>query len=86
LADALDQQQPRLADALAAEDCTEVLHLAHRLAGSVDSLGFCALAQVLRQLEAAAEQLDRPALAALAAALQASWQQSRALLQQLLAA
>jgi len=52
----------------------------------VDSLGFCALAQVLRQLEAAAEQLDRPALAALAAALQASWQQSRALLQQLLAA
>lgn len=86
LADALDQQQPRLADALAADDCTEVLHLAHRLAGSVDSLGFCALAQVLRQLEAAAEQADRPALAALATALQASWQQSRALLQQLLAA
>ncbi|WP_053158124.1 ATP-binding protein [Pseudomonas protegens] len=86
LADALDQQRPLLTDALAAEDCTEVLHLAHRLAGSADSLGFCALARVLRELEGAAEQADRPALAALGANLQASWQQSRALLQQLLAA
>lgn len=86
LADALDQQLPLLTDALAAEDCTEVLHLAHRLAGSADSLGFCALARVLRELEGAAEQADRPALAALGANLQASWQQSRALLQQLLAA
>ncbi|MGY5329891.1 ATP-binding protein [Pseudomonas protegens] len=86
LADALDQQQPLLADALAAEDCTEVLHLAHRLAGSADSLGFCALARVLRELEEAAQQADRPALASLAARLQRSWQESRALLQRLLAA
>ncbi|ROL78206.1 hybrid sensor histidine kinase/response regulator [Pseudomonas protegens] len=86
LADALDQQQPLLADALAAEDCTEVLHLAHRLAGSADSLGFCALARVLRELEAAAQQADRPALASLAARLQRSWQESRVLLQRLLAA
>lgn len=86
LADALDQQQPLLADALAAEDCTEVLHLAHRLAGSADSLGFCALARELRELEEAAQRADRPALAALAASLPWSWQQSRALLQRLLAA
>lgn len=86
LADALDQQQPLLADALAAEDCTEVLHLAHRLAGSADSLGFCALARVLRELEEAAQQADRPALASLAARLQRPWQESRALLQRLLAA
>lgn len=86
LADALDQQQPLLADALAAEDCTEVLHLAHRLAGSADSLGFCALARVLRELEEAAQQADRPALAPLAARLQRPWQESRALLQRLLAA
>jgi len=86
LADALDQQQPLLADALAAEDCTEVLHLAHRLAGSADSLGFCALARVLRELEEAAQQADRPALASLAARLQQPWQESRALLQRLLAA
>lgn len=86
LADALDQQQPLLADALAAEDCTEVLHLAHRLAGSADSLGFCALARVLRELEKAAQQADRPALASLAARLQRPWQESRALLQRLLAA
>ncbi|MDS9879213.1 ATP-binding protein [Pseudomonas protegens] len=86
LADALDQQQPLLADALAAEDCTEVLHLAHRLAGSADSLGLCALARVLRELEEAAQQADRPALASLAARLQQPWQESRALLQRLLAA
>ncbi|QNH77851.1 response regulator [Pseudomonas protegens] len=86
LADALDQQRPLLSDALAAEDCTEVLHLAHRLAGSADSLGFCALARVLREVEEAAQQTDRPALMALAASLHSSWQQSRALLQQLLAA
>ncbi|MEN5090564.1 ATP-binding protein [Pseudomonas protegens] len=86
LADALDQQQPLLADALAAEDCTEVLHLAHRLAGSADSLGFCALARELRELEQAAQQADRPALASLAASLPWSWQQSRALLQRLLSA
>ncbi|MCO7580517.1 MULTISPECIES: ATP-binding protein [Pseudomonas chlororaphis group] len=86
LADALDQQLPLLTDALAAEDCTEVQHLAHRLAGSADSLGFCALARVLREVEEAAQQTDRPALTALAGRLHPSWQQSRALLHQLLAA
>ncbi|QHD01415.1 hybrid sensor histidine kinase/response regulator [Pseudomonas sp. S04] len=48
------QHRGALAEAIAAEDCTEVAHLAHRLAGSSDSLGFRALAQVLRALEDAA--------------------------------
>ncbi|NBF11735.1 ATP-binding protein [Pseudomonas sp. Fl4BN1] len=84
LADALDQQQPLLAEALAAEDCTEVLHLSHRLAGSTDSLGFCGLARALRELENAALAADRTLLAPLAQRLQPFWQQSRALLAQLL--
>ncbi|WP_047286254.1 hybrid sensor histidine kinase/response regulator [Pseudomonas protegens] len=86
LAQALDQQQPLLAEALAAGDCMQVLHLAHRLAGSTDSLGFCALAGVLREVETAAQQVDHPALAALALRLEPCWQQSRRLLEQLLAA
>ena len=48
------QHRGALAEAIEAEDCTEVAHLAHRLAGSSDSLGFSALAQVLRVLEDAA--------------------------------
>lgn len=86
LANALDQQQPLLAEALAAEDCTEVLHLAHRLAGSADSMGFCALARALREVESAAQHSERPALTTLTASLQPLWQQSRALLQRLLEA
>ncbi len=43
-----------LAEAIAADDCTEVAHLAHRLAGSSDSLGLRGLAGVLRELEEAA--------------------------------
>ena len=48
----------RLTEAIEADDCTEVAHLAHRLAGSSDSLGFRALANVLRTLEEAAMAND----------------------------
>lgn len=43
-----------LGEAIAADDCTEVAHLAHRLAGSSDSLGLRGLAGSLRALEEAA--------------------------------
>lgn len=43
-----------LGEAIAADDCTEVAHLAHRLAGSSDSLGLRGLAGGLRELEEAA--------------------------------
>ena len=43
-----------LGEAIAADDCTEVAHLAHRLAGSSDSLGLRGLAGCLRELEEAA--------------------------------
>ncbi|MGC5699123.1 response regulator [Pseudomonas sp. NFXW11] len=86
LAHSLDQQQPLLAEALAAEDCTEIFHLAHRLAGSADSMGFCALAQALRQLESAAQAQDRGALGNLTPTVEQAWQASRALLEELLGA
>ncbi|MND96604.1 Sensory/regulatory protein RpfC [compost metagenome] len=54
LRDAIEQHQDALAEALKAGDCTDVAHLAHRLAGSSDSLGFRGLATVLRELEEAA--------------------------------
>ncbi|MFJ2547744.1 ATP-binding protein [Pseudomonas sp. NPDC087612] len=65
LRDALEQHQGALAEALKAGDCTEVAHLAHRLAGSSDSLGFSGLATVLRGLEAAALGKHQAALNAL---------------------
>lgn len=85
LGETLDQQYPPLIEALAAEDCTAIQHQAHRLAGSADSLGFCALARVLRALEDAAIASDRPLLASQAVGLTATWQQSRAMLARLLA-
>ncbi|UVL58731.1 ATP-binding protein [Pseudomonas sp. B21-035] len=69
LRDALEQHQGALAEALKAGDCTEVAHLAHRLAGSSDSLGFSGLATVLRELEAAALGKHQAALKALQAPL-----------------
>ncbi|MGE8395124.1 response regulator [Pseudomonas sp. BIGb0427] len=69
LRDALEQHQGALAEALKAGDCTEVAHLAHRLAGSSDSLGFSGLATVLRGLEAAALGKHQAALNALQAPL-----------------
>ncbi|UVL64056.1 response regulator [Pseudomonas sp. B21-032] len=69
LRDALEQHQGALAEVLKAGDCTEVAHLAHRLAGSSDSLGFSGLATVLRELEAAALGKHQAALNALQAPL-----------------
>ena len=69
LRDALEQHQGALAEALKAGDCTEVVHLAHRLAGSSDSLGFSGLATVLRELETAALGKHQAALNALQAPL-----------------
>lgn len=86
LASTLDQQRPLLDDALAAADSTQVHHLAHRLAGSADSLGFCELARVLRALEDAAGQSGVAAMAAQVPHLQQAWQRARRALEQLLAA
>ncbi|MDP9656143.1 UNVERIFIED_ORG: signal transduction histidine kinase/response regulator of citrate/malate metabolism [Pseudomonas putida] len=49
--DSILQHRDTLHEAMAADDCTEVAQLAHRLAGSCDSLGFRALASTLRTLE-----------------------------------
>jgi signal transduction histidine kinase/response regulator of citrate/malate metabolism len=65
LRDAIEQHQDALAEALKAGDCTDVAHLAHRLAGSSDSLGFRGLATVLRELEEAALNKAPAALQAL---------------------
>jgi signal transduction histidine kinase/response regulator of citrate/malate metabolism len=59
LRDAIVQHRDALGEAIVADDFTEAGHLAHRLAGSCDSLGFRALAGVLRLLEEAALQSDR---------------------------
>ncbi len=65
LRDSINQHRVALTEAIEAGDCTEVAHLAHRLAGSSDSLGFCALAEVLRALEEAALINDTMAVQAL---------------------
>jgi two-component system, OmpR family, sensor histidine kinase TorS len=56
------QHREALREAIAADDWTEVAHLAHRLAGSCDSLGFRALANALRSLEEAARINDEIAV------------------------
>jgi HPt (histidine-containing phosphotransfer) domain-containing protein len=70
LRDSIHQHRDALTEAIEADDCTEVAHLAHRLAGSSDSLGFRALANVLRNLEEAAMVNDESALRALAPKVQ----------------
>jgi signal transduction histidine kinase/ActR/RegA family two-component response regulator len=65
LRDSINQHRVALTEAIVAGDCTEVAHLAHRLAGSSDSLGFRALAEVLRALEEAALINDTVAVQAL---------------------
>ncbi|MNR63784.1 Hpt domain protein [compost metagenome] len=74
-----------LLEALQASDYTEVANLAHRLAGSSASLGFCALADSLRALEEAALVADMPALQRLEAPFLALLQRSRTVLQTLIA-
>ncbi|OLF54772.1 ATP-binding protein [Pseudomonas chlororaphis] len=86
LRDSLVQHRTALADAIAADDCTEVAHLAHRLAGSSDSLGLRALARLLRTLETAALANDPHALRALAAPLEDESQRALQTLEALLGA
>jgi signal transduction histidine kinase/HPt (histidine-containing phosphotransfer) domain-containing protein len=66
LRDSILQHREAITEAIEVGDCTEVAHLAHRLAGSSDSLGFRALANVLRALEEAAMVNDESALGGLA--------------------
>ncbi|GLZ85893.1 hypothetical protein Pres01_19440 [Metapseudomonas resinovorans] len=61
----LDEHRAGLLEALAAQDCAEVGHLSHRLAGSSESLGLRALAACLRELESVALAGDANALQAL---------------------
>ncbi|MNZ35736.1 Sensory/regulatory protein RpfC [compost metagenome] len=84
LRQSLEHHATALAEALPAQDFTEVLHLAHRLAGSCDSLGFSGLAALLRRLEDAARQHDEQALKALGAPLATELAQARATLEQLI--
>ena len=86
LRDSIGQHSQALAEAITADDCTEVAHLAHRLAGSSDSLGFRALANVLRALEEAAMNHDEAGLRGLAPQVQEQLRHSRQTLAQLLQA
>jgi CheY-like chemotaxis protein len=76
LHDSILQHREALSEAIEADDCTEVAQLAHRLAGSSDSLGFRALASVLRTLEEAALGNDEPTVRALVPAVEAQLQRS----------
>jgi signal transduction histidine kinase/CheY-like chemotaxis protein len=69
LRDSILQHHEALREAIEADDFTEIAHLAHRLAGSADSLGFRALAGVLRSLEETALINDQLAIEQLAPAL-----------------
>jgi signal transduction histidine kinase/DNA-binding response OmpR family regulator len=69
LRDSILQHREALREAIEADDFTEIAHLAHRLAGSADSLGFRALAGVLRSLEETALINDQLAIGQLAPAL-----------------
>ncbi|WP_095060062.1 ATP-binding protein [Pseudomonas sp. Irchel s3f7] len=84
LRNAIVQHREALVDAIAADDCTEVGHQAHRLAGSSDSLGFRALASVLRTLEEAALTNDQSAIEALSPHVQGQMQHALKTLDDLL--
>ncbi|MBC3422983.1 ATP-binding protein [Pseudomonas sp. RW3S2] len=80
----LDEQRGALLDALRLGDCTQAADLAHRLAGSSDSLGLCGLATTLRRVEAVAVALDAPALQGLEQPLQRALDEARRLLERLM--
>lgn len=84
LRSSITQHREALTEAIEADDCTEVAQLAHRLAGSSDSLGFRALANVLRALEEAALVSDELALRALAPQVHEQLQRSQQTLAELL--
>lgn len=76
LRDSIVQHREALGEAIEADDCTEVAQLAHRLAGSGDSLGFRALAEALRSLEIAALGNDQTAIRSLVPLVEAQLQGS----------
>jgi CheY-like chemotaxis protein len=78
------QHREALSEAIEADDCTEVAHLAHRLAGSCDSLGFRGLANRLRMLEETALVNDESAIRALAPSVNEQLQHSQRTLDDLL--
>jgi signal transduction histidine kinase/response regulator of citrate/malate metabolism len=84
LRDSIVQHREALSEAIDADDCTEVAQLAHRLAGSGDSLGFRVLAMVLRTLETAALANDEAAIRTLVPSVQAQLQRSLHTLEALL--
>lgn len=84
LGETIVQHQEALGEALKASDCTEVAHLAHRLAGSSDSLGFRGLASLLRELEEAALRNDVGAVHRLVTPMSLQMQQALQTLEHLL--
>ncbi|PBJ24154.1 Sensory/regulatory protein RpfC [Pseudomonas sp. ACN8] len=76
LRDSILQHRDALHEAIAADDCTEVAQLAHRLAGSCDSLGFRSLATMLRALETLALGSDESAIRHMSLALDEQMQQA----------
>jgi signal transduction histidine kinase/response regulator of citrate/malate metabolism len=76
LRDSILQHRDALHEAMAAADCTEVAQLAHRLAGSCDSLGFRALASTLRTLETLALANDESDIQRMSPALDEQLQHS----------
>ncbi|RWU21607.1 hybrid sensor histidine kinase/response regulator [Pseudomonas alkylphenolica] len=84
LREAIEQHQEALGEAFKASDCTEVAHLAHRLAGSSDSLGFRGLASALRELEEAALCNDAGAIQRLVTPMTLQMQQALQTLERLL--
>ena len=86
LLDALAQHRQPLLEAVEAGDCTEVTHLAHRLAGSSDSMGLCGLAATLRRLEERGLERDKPGVRAMAGLLREHLQRAEDTLAELLAA
>ena len=86
LRDALAQHRQPLLEAVEAGDCTEVTHLAHRLAGSSDSMGLCGLAATLRRLEERGLERDKPGVRAMAGLLREHLQCAEDGLAELLAA
>jgi CheY-like chemotaxis protein len=84
LRDSILQHRDALHEAIAADDCTEVAQLAHRLAGSCDSLGFRSLATTLRALETLALGNDESAIRHISPALDEQLQQALTTLKGLL--
>jgi signal transduction histidine kinase len=84
LRESIQQHREALREAIGADDGTEVAHLAHRLAGSCDSLGFRALANGLRLLEDAARINDEPAVRRFAPQIDEQCQRALDTLEQLL--